>query len=201
MASPAIDAFITFRFLKLLVTPFNKTEAYQLGIIDERGKVLKKYRSLERVEERRAYTILHRLVFNIKKLIEKVPGGKSRLASYAAALFLIKEHVKEYQDTDGQLVEKEFYKYLKDNDLIEEDDGIIREDISFADKLLKGSYRLVNDVGTDEDDKVIGKRGDIVSVYADSHAKDNVMGQDVFEVIHDKTKDVLLVTVEDIEEA
>ena len=71
----------------------------------------------------------------------------------------------------------------------------------FADKLLKGSYRLVNDVGTDEDDKVIGKRADIVSVYADSHAKDNVMGQDVFEVIHDKTKDVLLVTVEDIEEA
>ena len=47
MASPAIDAFITFRFLKLLVTPFNKTEAYKLGIIDERGKVLKKYRTLE----------------------------------------------------------------------------------------------------------------------------------------------------------
>ena len=76
MASPAIDAFITFRFLKLLVTPFDKTEAYKLGIIDERGKVLKKYRSLERVEERRAYTILHRLVFNIKKLIEKYTVNK-----------------------------------------------------------------------------------------------------------------------------
>ena len=53
----------------------------------------------------------------------------------------------------------------------------------------------------DEDDKVIGKTGDMVTVYADTNAKDNVMGQDVFEVIHDKTKDVLLVTVEDIEEA
>ena len=125
MASPAIDAFITFRFLKLLVTPFNKTEAYRLGIIDERGKVLRKYKSLERMEERQAYTILHRLVFNVKKLIEKVPGGKSRLASYAAALFLIKEQVREYQDSDGQLVEKEFYKYLKDNDLVDEDDGEI----------------------------------------------------------------------------
>ena len=50
----------------------------------------------------------------MKKLIEKVPGGKSRVASYAAALFLIKEHVKEYQDSDGQLLEKELYKYLKD---------------------------------------------------------------------------------------
>ena len=201
MASPAIDAFITFRFLKLLVTPFNKTEAYRLGIIDERGKVLRKYKSLERIEERQAYTILHRLVFNVKKLIVKVPGGKSRLASYAAALFLIKEHVREYQDSDGQLVEKEFYKYLKDNDLVDEDDGEIKEEITFADKLLKGAYKLVQDVGVDEDDKVIGKKGDIVNVYSDQAPQDTVMGQDVFEVIHDKTKDVLLVTIEDIEEA
>ena len=200
MASPAIDAFITFRFLKLLVTPFNKTEAFRLGIIDQRGKVLRKYKTLERIEERQAYTILHRLVFNIKKLIEKVPGGKSRLASYAAALFLIKEHVREYQDSDGQLLEKELYKYLKDNDLVEEDDGEIKEEITFADKLLKGQYKLIQDVGVDEDDKVIGKKGDIVNVYSDQAPQDTVMGQDVFEVIHDKTKDVLLVTVEDIEE-
>ena len=200
MASPAIDAFITFRFLKLLVTPFNKTEAFKLGIIDERGKVLRKYKTLERIEERQAYTILHRLVFNVKKLIEKVPGGKSRLASYAAALFLIKEHVAEYQDSDGKLLEKEFYKYLKDNDLIEEESNEIKEEIAFGDKLLKGTYKLVQDVGTDEEDKIIGRKGDKVSVYADQVAKDNVMGQDVFEVIHDSSKQVLLVTIEDIEE-
>ena len=200
MASPAIDAFITFRFLKLLVTPFNKTEAFKFGIIDERGKVLRKYKTLAKIEERNAYTILHRLVFNIKKLLEKLPGGKSRLASYAAALFLIKEHVREYQDSDGILLEKEFYKYLKDNDLIEEEDGEIREEITFADKLLKGTYKLVQDVGVDEDDKVVGKKGDTVTVYADTVPTDSVMGQDVFEVIHDKTKDVLLVTIEDIEE-
>ena len=201
MASPAIDAFITFRFLKLLVTPFNKTEAFKLGIIDERGKVLRKYKTLSTIEERRSYTILHRLVFNIKRLIEKLPGGKSRLASYAAALFLIKEHVKEYQDSDGILLEKEFYKYLKDNDLIEEEDGEIREEITFADKLLKGTYKLAQDVGVDEDDKVVGKRGDTVIVYADTVPTDSVMGQDVYKVIHDKTKDELLVTIEDIEEA
>ena len=126
-------------------------------------------------------------------------GGKSRLASYAAALFLIKEHVREYH-SDGQLLEKELYKYLKDNDLIEEDDGEIKEEITFADKLLKGTYKLVQDVGVDEDDKVIGKKGDIVNVYSDQAPQDTVMGQDVFEVIHDKTKDVLLVTIEDIEE-
>ena len=201
MASTAIDAFITFRFLKLLVTPFNKTEAFKLGIINERGKVLKKYKTLERIEERQAYTILHRLVFNIKKLIEKIPGGKSRLASYAAALFLIKEHVSEMNDSDGELLEKEFYKYLKDNDLLEEEDNEIKEEVAFGDKLLKGTYKLIQSVGTDEEDKIIGKKGDKVSVYADQVAKDNVMGQDVFEVIHDESKQVLLVTIEDIEEA
>ena len=201
MASRAIDAFITFRFLKLLVTPFDKTEAFKLGIIDNRGKVLRRYKTLERIEERQAYTILHRLVFNVKKLIEKVPGGKSRLASYAAALFLIKEHVAEMNDSDGELLEKEFYKYLKDNDLLEEEDNEIKEEVAFGDKLLKGTYKLVQSVGTDEEDKIIGKKGDKVSVYADQVAKDNVMGQDVFEVIHDESKQVLLVTIEDIEEA
>lgn len=201
MASRAIDAFITFRFLKLLVTPFDKTEAFKLGIIDNRGKVLRRYKTLERIEERQAYTILHRLVFNIKKLIEKIPGGKSRLASYAAALFLIKEHVAEMNDSDGQLLEKEFYKYLKDNDLLEEEDNEIKEEVAFGDKLLKGTYKLVQSVGTDEEDKIIGRKGDKVSVYADQVAKDNVMGQDVFEVIHDDSKQVLLVTIEDIEEA
>jgi len=200
MASPAIDAFITFRFLKLLVTPFDKTEAFKYGIIDKNGKVLRKYKTLERIDERKAYTILHRLVFNIKRLLEKLPGGKSRLASYAAALFLIKEHVNEYHDSDGKLIEKEFYKYLKDNDLLEEDDGVIREEITFADKLLKGTYILVQDVGVDEDDKVVGKKGDKVTVYSDTVPTDSVMGQDVYKVIHDKTKDELLVTIEDIDE-
>jgi len=139
-------------------------------------------------------------VFNVKRLIEKLPGGKSRLASYAAALFLIKEHVNEYHDSDGKLIEKEFYKYLKDNDLLEEDDGVIREEITFADKLLKGTYILVQDVGVDEDDKVVGKKGDKVTVYSDTVPTDSVMGQDVYKVIHDKTKDELLVTIEDIDE-
>ena len=199
--SRAIDLLITYRVIKMLVTPFESTEAYKLGIIDKNGKVLRKYKTLERIDERKAYTILHRLVFNIKRLLEKLPGGKSRLASYAAALFLIKEHVNEYHDSDGKLIEKEFYKYLKDNDLLEEEDGEIREEITFADKLLKGTYKLVQDVGVDEDDKVIGKKGDTVTVYSDTVPTDSVMGQDVYKVIHDKTKDELLITIEDIEEA
>ena len=194
----AIDALITFRFLKLLVTPFNKTKAYELGIIDERGQNLIKAKNLTTVEQRNAYTILHKLVFNIKKLIEKLPGGKSRLATYAAALFLIKENTEL---SDFKLLEKEFHKYLKENDLIEPyDNTIIREVIDFTDKLTKGQYKLINDIFTDKDTEVVGKKGDTVSVFGDVAAIDTVMGVEIFPVVHDKSKSEIYVSIEDLEE-
>ena len=50
--SRAIDLFVTYRFLKLLVTPWKKQEAYKLGIIDKDGKALKKSRDLGLESER-----------------------------------------------------------------------------------------------------------------------------------------------------
>ena len=61
----AADLVFTIRFLKLLVTPFEKQEAYKYGIIDDKGKVLKKYKTLKLEKERKAYTLLHRFVFNL----------------------------------------------------------------------------------------------------------------------------------------
>ena len=37
----AIDLFVTYRFIKLLTTPFEKTDAFKLGIIDENGNRIK----------------------------------------------------------------------------------------------------------------------------------------------------------------
>ena len=90
LLSRAGDLVYTFRFLKLLITPFNKTKAFELGIIDEDG-VRQKSVKMDSTEKKSAFTTFHRLVFNIKKIMAKAPGGGSRLASYAAALFLIKE--------------------------------------------------------------------------------------------------------------
>ena len=88
------DLVYTFRFLRLLTMKFEDTEAYKRGIIDDEGKRLKSY-NLDTMQEREDYnnfyTPFHRLVFNIKKLMAKAPGGGSKLASYAAALYLIKE--------------------------------------------------------------------------------------------------------------
>lgn len=87
----AADAVYTFRFIRILTKKWVDMEAYDLGIIDENGKALKKSRELKTQEEKNAYTTFHRLVFNIKRIIQKLPFGKSTLASYAAALFLLKE--------------------------------------------------------------------------------------------------------------
>lgn len=87
-----VDSIIAYRILRLLVTPFQDTDAYRLGIIDDRGRELKKMRDLNTVAERDAYTILHRMIFRLKKIIEKVPIENKKVVSYAAALSLVKEH-------------------------------------------------------------------------------------------------------------
>jgi len=89
-----VDSIITYRILKILTTPFNETKAYQLGIIDDKGNELKKMRSLNSVVERDAYTILHRLVYRLKRIIEKVPIENKKMLSYAAALSLIRENIE-----------------------------------------------------------------------------------------------------------
>ena len=89
--SATIDNLIAFKIISMLVTKFEKTDAYKLGIIDSHGKQLRKIKDFTTSEERNAYTALHRLVFNLKKLLAKLPGGKSTLASIVAAYWLIKE--------------------------------------------------------------------------------------------------------------
>ena len=74
-----VDSVIAFRILHMLVTPFENTEAFRLGIIDKKGNELKKMRELNTVEERDAYTLLHRLVYRMKRIINKVPIENKKL--------------------------------------------------------------------------------------------------------------------------
>ena len=88
MASPIIDIYLVYEFIKRLVTPFNKTQAFTLGLIDADGKKLK---NAVTSQEKEAMGYFDRLVFNLKRILEKVPFGKSQIASYAAALLLLRE--------------------------------------------------------------------------------------------------------------
>jgi hypothetical protein len=86
-----IDLFLVYSFIRRLATPFKEWEAFKLGIIDENGNILKKRKDLLTVKERQAFGVFDVMVLNLKKLLAKVPGGSTRLASYAAALYLIRE--------------------------------------------------------------------------------------------------------------
>jgi hypothetical protein len=83
---------MVYQFIRRLVTPFKEWDAYKLGIIDERGNVLKKRRELRLQPEIRAFGVFDVMILNLKKLLEKLPAGQTRIASYAAALWLIREH-------------------------------------------------------------------------------------------------------------
>jgi len=112
MASRAIDLVITYRVIKLLVTPFEKQEAYKQGIIDKDGNVLKKYRTLKTTKEKQSYTILHRFVFNLKRILKRVGLG-GRLGSFAVALALLLRENKEYEQ-HKILIESAIISYLKE---------------------------------------------------------------------------------------
>ena len=120
-----IDTLIVFRILKLLTTPFNKQKAYKFGFIDKDGKRIKKLpdgsdNKPSSKMEKSSYTFLHRLVFNLKKLIRMVPFGKTAFASYAVALALLKEESNLDSEQTDQLYE-DFYKLLKEEGVFEPD--------------------------------------------------------------------------------
>jgi hypothetical protein len=90
----------------MLVTNFEDTEAFKLGIIDKKGKNLRKTSTLVTTQEREAYTYLHRLVFNMKKIINKIPSGESKLKSLIAALWLVKEQYQSGSRSTALMQEK-----------------------------------------------------------------------------------------------
>ena len=202
----AIDLFVTYRFIKLLVTPFEKTDAYKLGIIDENGNRVMpppkagvrqtRAEPLRTSEEKAAYTILHKLVFNIKKIFGKVPGLRTKLGTYAAALFLLKDTFKESVD-DPDVFEKEFMKYLKEEGY-EIDNSISEEVIGFGEVLPKGDYKLANDILNKEEEELSAKKGDKVVAYDDEAPIDTILGVDIFPVVHVKTQEKIYVGLEDL---
>ena len=198
----AIDLFVTYRFIKLLTQPFEKTEAYKLGIIDKDGKRnvqpgTNRPTILATSEEKNSYTILHKLIFNIKKIFSKVPGLRTKVGTYAAALFLLKDTFREQVD-DSQMFEKEFIKYLQEQGI--EFDGTIdlEEVIGFGEILPKGEYTLINDILNKEEEELTAKKGDKVTAFKDQPPIDTILGVEIFPVVHLKTKEEIYISLEDI---
>lgn len=191
------DLFYTFRFIKLLVTRWENTDAFKLGIIDKDGKPLKKVKDLNTSEEKSAYTMFHRLTYNIKRLVNKVPlVGRTSLASWAAALWLIKEETGMSEGAVIKLMEK----YAKDNDinldttLCESNGWFSTED----GKLRSGSYNLNTDIASPKTGELIARRGTSVKVYEDTEPSGCLIGANIYMVEHIQTRQKIYVTISDI---
>ena len=150
MVGRVIDSLIVFRILKMLTTDFKKTPAYKFGFIDSKGKRIKflpdpnnKNQLLPNEpktrEEKNSLTPLHRLVFNLKKLIRMVPFGKTAFASYAVALALLKEETKLDSNQADELFEK-FYRHLKEENIFHAD--MISESAEVGKLIHQDIYRL-----------------------------------------------------------
>ena len=166
-----IDALIAYRLLKLLVTPFKKTKAYQMGIIDEKGKVLIKAKDIKklpynkRAEAKKAYTLLIRFVFNLKRLLAKI-GIRGPLGSAAAAAIAFFREEKNYNPT----IEKEVYKYIKEQGF----EFDVNE--NYGEPISHGKYIVNRDIYDLEGDVVIN-RGEAIDFKEDTQP---IMGYDVF---------------------
>ena len=170
--SRIIDALIAYRILKLLVTPFNKTKAFKLGIIDDKGKVLiksknflKTFSSQELPKARESYTLLIRFVFNLKRLLGKVGIRGPITTSAAAAIAFFKE-----ENGENLEVEKTVYKHLRENGFEFE----IKE--NYGEPFKPGTYRVNRDITDLEGDIVININEEVIF----EGNTDTIMGYDVF---------------------
>lgn len=130
-----VDLYLVYSFIRRLATPFKEWDAYKLGIIDERGNILRKRKTLNLAKERSAFGIFDVLVLNLKRLLEKVPGGQTRIASYAAALYLIRE-----------------WKHFTDSSMLTED--ITDEQLDESIELFYSRYYYYNTLSENVNNKV-----------------------------------------------
>lgn len=180
--SRAGDLVYTFRFLKLLVTPWDKMKAFELGLIDNKGKKIKKP---ETPEEKSAFTTFHRLVFNIKRLI---PG--KRLGSYAAALLLLRE---KYGVTDFDRIIKESNIDPLDM-LAESSEWYLLEDK----RLSPGIYKIMNEKMVNSTCDNIVKPKDKIRIDETCYPIGDVLGLDIYEGTHMKTGQKIYFSVSEI---
>lgn len=176
----AIDLFVAYRFLRILTTPWEEQEAFKHGIIDKDGKLLRTSKELSKLDEKESFTLLHRLIFNLKRILHKIPGVRTKIGTYATALFLLKQHFASQVDEEDT-IENSFKNWLIDNGYATEEE--ISEHVTHE-VLLSGRYNL--------------KEGGTVTVF-DKTPVDNILGQPIFKVIRNNKE--TYISLEDLEEA
>lgn len=187
----AADLAYAFRFVRMLVLDWKSWDAYKEGLIDEDGKRIKSVK-IDSDAKRNAYTPFIRLCANVKRLLSKVPGGGSKLGSFAAALYLIKER---YSLSDSQL-EKGLHKVGIDTlDFMNEDNQWFMLENK---QLSPGVYRIKGLKVLNSTCEEIVMPKDQIKVLDNSYPIGDVFGLDIYEAIHLKTNQQIYFTASEI---
>ena len=187
----AADTVYAFRFIRMLVLDWKDWDAYKEGIIDENGKRVKSVK-IDNLEKSSSWTPFIRLCANVKRLLSKVPGGGTKLGSFAAALFLIKEKTGI---TDSQLKKicEEFN--IEPLDFLNENsEWFVLEDR----QLSPGVYRIANEKAVNSSIEVICKPKDQIRVLDEAYPVGDVFGVDIYEATHMRTNQKIYITINEI---
>ncbi len=183
------DFIYSLRFLRLLTMPWEKTDAFKQGIIDKDGNKLKKP---ETSNEKSAYNTFHKLVFNIRRLLGKLPLGKSTIARYGAALYLIKEHCDISDKKLAKVISEIADMEIEGTYLVESSDWFLTED----NNIRSGTYILTKDLPL-RNGELLAKTN--TTVMVETHESiGEVFGIKVFKGYHVKTKQSIYITQDDI---
>lgn len=188
----AADLAYTFRFIRLLVMDWKNWDAYKEGLIDENGKRIKSVK-MDTDAKKSSYTPFIRLAANIKRLISKIPGGGTKLGSFAAGLFLIKENYNLKDKDLKNILEKcgvdslDFLAEARMNWFVLEDK-----------ELIPGIYRV-------KESKILNRNfeewvwpKDQIRIRENSYPVGDVFGIDVYEATHLKTNQKIYITTSEI---
>ena len=187
----AADLAYTFRFIRMLVMDWKDWDAYKEGIIDEDGKRIRNVR-LDDDKKKSAYTPFIRLAANIKRLLSKIPGGGTKLGSFAAALFLIKEQ-NNLEDKHLEKILDEFGIEPLDF-MLESSQWFVLEDA----RLSPGIYRVNEEKALNSSAEPIVNAKDKIKIYDDCYPVGNVFGIDIYEAEHIGTRQKIYVTASEL---
>ena len=115
-AIKVVDLASIMRIITLITIPFKHWTAFKTGVIDKDGKTLKKRRDRKTREEKDSFTMFHRFVRNIKRIIGFIPFGKTIIGSLAASLFLLREYQEHPFDNDQRALLERFNKFWEENE-------------------------------------------------------------------------------------
>lgn len=208
-----LDIFVAYKFVKILSQPWKETDAYKLKIIDDKGNILIKRKDLKTGEQQTAYTIFHTVIWNLKRLLDKFPPTRSRIGSFATALWLLKEHVGSRVE-DKRAVERVFIEYLREQGYItqEEEANLVFESLMEEEDLTKGDvanskpknqsvlpqgrYKLKNSLDAPDGS---AREGDIVRAFQRTDSLETLLGQPMFKVRLEKNNKDMIVSYEDLD--